>query len=209
MKRVLVLLLCLPFLLCGCGDAAEPVEDPGTIEGVWENRVNVAGGLINAYTDEQVAYYFAEDLTTEFVMTVTFRADGTYRNELNLKKSQAGIDAFLDAWVEATERYYADLIEYNELDITVEQMVRDFEDHYGQSMRDKYRDQIDMDALAASFSSEGTYRADGERLYRPSDAQVYESYMLKDGALYILSSSDASLTADDMAGYPYKFERVK
>ncbi len=207
MKRMAILVLLGIVLLCGCGAKTPIKEYPDGILGEWENKADMTDGMLNAYVDEQVMYYFTEQPVAPFVLTVTFAEDGTYSSVLNVEKSQAGVDSFVAEWVKATELYYADLIAYNELDTSVDQMMLDFKEHYGKSMKEKYRDMIDMQALADKMKVTGTYRLEGEKLYRSNDATVYETIMLKNNMLYILSSSDESLTEAERGAYPYKFER--
>lgn len=207
MKRIAVLAILGILFLCGCGEATPKKEYPQGILGEWENTADMTDGLLSAHVDEQVMYYFTEKPVAPFVFTVTFTQDGTYSSVLNVGKSQAGVDSFVNAWVDATKQYYADLIEYNQLDVSVDQMMLDFKEHYGMSMKEKYREMIDMTALANKLTVTGTYRLEGEKLYRPGDAQVYETIMFKGETLYILSSSDETLTDDERGGYPYKFER--
>lgn len=227
MKRLTAIGLLCAVLCCGCAQtstpaatqsttttgstvtttAAAPIVDTGTIVGKWENTADLAGGLINTFINEQVAYYY-EGQSLDFVMTVTFGEDGTYRSELNVEKSRDAYEAFIELWYEMTEQYYADLIEYNKVDVTVDEMIADFEEYYGKSMREMFREQVGLEALAERFAVSGTYRVDGAKLYRGANESVYETYLLEDGALYIVSSSDPNLSEEDKAGYPYKFVRV-
>lgn len=141
-------------------------------------------------------------------MTVTFAEDGRYTSELNVEKSNEGYERFIEMWCEMTEQYYAELIEYNKLTVSVDEMIADFEEYYGMSMEQMYRKQAPMSTLQSLLATDGTYRVDGAKLYRGKDESVYESYLLEDGHLYIVSSSDPNMSEDEKAGYPYKFERV-
>jgi hypothetical protein len=141
-------------------------------------------------------------------MTVTFGEDGTYTTKLNVEGSKAGLKKFVDAWVSATMELWEALLEQNESEATVNEMLADFEDYYGKPLREKLSEQIVLEEFAKNLETSGSYRVEGDKLYRNADESIYETFMIRSGTLYIVSSSDPNLSEEDAAGYPYKFERV-
>lgn len=201
MKRWIALATALLLSLTGCGKS-------GTVVGTWEQVVDVAGGLADTFVDEQAAYFLEID-EVPFYMTVTFAEDGTYSMELNVEKSRAGLKKFVDAWYTATTDLWGALLEQNESDAAVSDMLIDFEEYHGKSLREKLSEQIVLEDFAENFKASGTYRVEGDKLYRHEDASIYETIVVESDTLHIVSSSDPDLSKDDAAGYPYTFTRVK
>ncbi len=202
MKRWISAVLAILLLLTGCG-----ARESATIVGEWEQEINVAGGLTDTFVDEQAAY-FLDIENVPFYTTVTFREDGTYSMALNTEKSEKGLRGFIEAWYSATLRLWEALLEQNESEATIDDMLEDFEDYHGKPLRETLSEQIALDTFAKSFTGEGKYRVEGDKLYRNEDAAIYETILFEENMLYILSSSDPNLSDEDAAGYPYKFKRI-
>lgn len=206
MKRMAALLCAVVLMLTGCGKAEQPGE--ATIIGQWEQRINAAAALTNVLVDEQVAYFM--DLEeAELVLTITFGEDGSYSSVLDENKSKPGFNAFVDAWYEATKELYAALLKQNNSNATVDELLADYKDMHGKSLREALQEQVTSADFPNRFKIEGTYRVEDNKLFRNEKEDVFETFLLENGALYILGSSDTTLSKDDAQGYPYKFERVK
>ncbi len=201
MKRWIALLLVLMLGLTGCGGK-------GTIVGTWEQKIDVAGGLTDTFVDEQAAYFLSVE-EVPFYMTVTFGEDGAYTTALNIEKSERGLKTFVEAWYTATIKLWEALLEQNESEATVDDMLADFEDYHGKPLRDVLTEQIVLEEFAKNFVTTGTYRVEGDKLYRQQDETIYETIVLESNTLHIVSSSDPNISKDDAAGYPYEFTRVK
>ena len=161
-----LLAVCMLLMLFGCKGSSDQKKFEGTWTATIDGTKSMNESIMEGMGEDGQAFseYF-QISKFEFVLTFTFRDDGTYSMSADEARFRNSIDNMLVELKAGMTRYFDDMLAAEGFDMTVDEFL---DAQVGMSL-DEYLDQI-MPAsvfysMASEFSASGKWKADGGKLY--------------------------------------------
>lgn len=214
MKKLLTLslafLMLFSVVLSGCGSSSE-----ASIVGKWECELDFVDLATQGMDEDELAMIDVSVLKgTEFKMIAEFTKDGKLTMELDMDSLDAAANKMGDKILDAMRGYLEDVLEQNNIDMTVEEYVAALEQQTGKTLKENFLEGFDKNEIAEEASKEGKYELKGNKLYTSEgdeemDYDEYEKVKITDDKLEFLGEYDKDDKETDTDGYPLVFKRIK
>lgn len=182
MKRKIAGLLCLVMVLsmvfAGCG--ADPKAE---LVGKWEGELDATDGIKNLFlasAGDMAEYIEVERFALK--LTMEFREDDTCTMSIDPDALQEAFSSMVKSMGAGMTAYFEQLIEENELDMTVDELL----EASGMGTMDETLDMLLESAMAE---------------IKPEDLVQDGKYIIKNGTLFISDDMNAEYKAEDASAY--------
>lgn len=215
-KKLLALLLAMVMVLsmAACSDS-EDKDGEETIVGTWQCEIDMSNYMNEYFASSGTGYedYMKfEDLTV--VVLMTFEEDGTAIGSLDESSVDALAANLQQTFTDGMLKIVEEQLTQSNPGMTLEEAL----EASGLS-KDELLEQIGglidtdymIESLMGSFTHEGDYTVDGDRLYRYEDEEKYDVFELDGDTLTLLEcggsdSGDDAVMVEEF--YPMVFTRV-
>ncbi len=228
MKRTRIALLItlvtvMLFTFAGCGG------DEAKFVGTWSTKIDMLPaleyGMKEAAAEDpesaEIMDYF-QFSSFNIVYTYTFTEEGTYKFSVDDVELEKEVEKLRKEARAGFEQMIQDIIDDNDLDVTVEEYAEIAELDLDETVREAFPDEM-IDELLADLKAEGNFEAREGKLYCSDgleyaiDELYYETYEITDNELKLIDcivpvdelSSLQELEEYGMEIYPMTLTRVK
>ncbi len=202
----LLVLTVLCALLVGCG------ENAAGLEGIWSTSIEMKEYFNEGLEGSGLEDYLAVD-TFPVTVNYTFKSDGTYAVTVDTAALENIVESVKGNLRDGMYRYAQDVIDGEGMDISVEELF-EFMGLDLDAMIEEISNEINVDEMEKSMSSEGNYKVRGDKLHLSDslehlvDPEVYDLYELEGDVLTIRDHVGGEVSEQVDALYPIVLKKV-
>lgn len=211
MKRRLIATLLVLTVLCallaGCGE-----NTAAKLEGTWSTSIEMKEYFNEGLEGSGLEDYLAVD-TFPVMVNYTFKSDGTYAVTVDTTALEDILESVKGSLREGMYRYAQDMIDEEGMDVSVEELF-EFIGLDLDAMIEEISNEISVDEMEKSMSSEGNYKVRGDKLHLSDslehlvDPEVYDLYELEGDVLTIRDHVGGEVSEQVDALYPIVLKKV-